>query len=93
MSFIRREKRWNHHVQHNKQHRRKVQLNSFELFECLQCRLSSKASVILGSSSNDSNENSNKPIGIDWQNNNFARASRVFVHFFAVVARLQRENA
>ena len=27
------------------------------------------------------------------QNNNFARASRFFVHFFAVVARLQRESA
>ena len=26
-------------------------------------------------------------------NNNFARASRFFVHFFAVVARLQRESA
>ena len=31
--------------------------------------------------------------GCDWQNNNFARASRFFVHFFAVVARLQRESA
>ena len=56
-------------------------------------RLSSTASVILGSLSNDGNENSNKPIGLDWQNNNFARASRVFVHLLAVVARLQRENA
>ena len=27
------------------------------------------------------------------QNNNFARASRFFVHFFAVTARLPRENA
>ena len=27
------------------------------------------------------------------QNNNFARASRVFVHFFAVTARPRRENA
>ena len=27
------------------------------------------------------------------QNNNFARASRFFVHFFAVTARLLRENA
>ena len=27
------------------------------------------------------------------QNNNFTRASRFFVHFFAVVTRLQRENA
>ena len=26
-------------------------------------------------------------------NNNFARASRFFVYFLAVVARLQRENA
>ena len=29
----------------------------------------------------------------DKQNNNFARASRFFVHFFAVTARLRRENA
>ena len=34
-----------------------------------------------------------KAIGLDWQNNNFARASRFFVHFLAVAARLQRENA
>ena len=34
-----------------------------------------------------------KAIGLDWQNNNFARASRFFVHFFAVAARLQRESA
>ena len=27
------------------------------------------------------------------QNNNFARASRFFVHFFAVFVRLRRENA
>ena len=27
------------------------------------------------------------------QNNNFAGASRFFVHFFAVTARLRRENA
>ena len=26
------------------------------------------------------------------QNNNFARASRFFVHFFTVLARLRREN-
>ena len=31
--------------------------------------------------------------GQDKQNNNFARASRFFVHFSAVVARLQRETA
>ena len=41
----------------------------------------------------DGNENSKEAIGLDWQNNNFARASRFFVHFFAVIARLQRESA
>ena len=41
----------------------------------------------------DSNENGKKAIGLDKQNNNFARASRVFVHFSAVVARLQGETA
>ena len=41
----------------------------------------------------DGNENGKKAIGLDTQNNNFARASRFFVHFSAVVARLQRENA
>ena len=51
---------------------------------------------MLGSLHNDDgkgNENGKKPIGLDWQNNNFARASRFFVHFLAVVARLQRESA
>ena len=51
---------------------------------------------ILGSLSNDDgdrNENGKKTIGLDKQNNNFARASRFFVHFFAVLARLRRENA
>ena len=39
------------------------------------------------------NENGKKAIGLDQQNNNFARASRLFLHFFAVAARLQRESA
>ena len=50
---------------------------------------------MLGSLRNDDgkgNENGKKPIGFDWQNNNFARALRFFVHFLAVVARLQRES-
>ena len=34
-----------------------------------------------------------KTIGLDWQNNNFTRALRFFVHFFAVTERLRRENA
>ena len=33
-----------------------------------------------------------KTICLDWKNNNFARPSRFFVHFFAVSARLRREN-
>ena len=50
---------------------------------------------ILGSLSNDDGnvkENGKKVIGLDWQNNNFARASHLFVHFFVVTARLRREN-
>ena len=50
----------------------------------------------LGSLSNedsDGNGNGKKAIGLHWQNNNFARASCFFVHFFAVTERLRRENA
>ena len=36
---------------------------------------------------------SKKSNSLTRQNNNFARASRFFVHFFAVTARLPRENA
>ena len=44
---------------------------------------------VLGSLSNDDddgNKNGKKTIGLDWQNNNFARASCFLVHFFAVIA-------
>ena len=41
----------------------------------------------------DSNENGTREIGLDKENNNFARATRFFVHFFAAIARLQRETA
>ena len=58
---------------------------------------SSPEVVSLGSFSNDDgdvNANDKKAIGLDWPNNNFARASRFFfVHFFAVTARLRRENS
>ena len=47
----------------------------------------------LTNNDSDGNENGKKAIGLDWQNDNFARASRFFVHFFAVAARLHRENA
>ena len=49
------------------------------------------AHVSLSKDDGDGNENSKKVIGIDWQNNNFARESSFFVHFFAVVARLRRK--
>ena len=48
----------------------------------------------IGSLTNDDgdvNESWNVAKGLDWQNN-FARASRFFVHFFPVAARLRREN-
>ena len=51
--------------------------------------VSSAWSFSLGSLSNDDgdgNENGKKAIELDWQNNNFARASRFLVHFVAVVA-------
>ena len=53
------------------------------------------ALTTLGSLRNDDddgNENGKKAIGLDKQNNNFARASHSFVHFCAVVAQLQRET-
>ena len=34
-----------------------------------------------------------KQTGLDKQNNNFAQASSLFVHFFAVTAWLRHENA
>ena len=41
------------------------------------------------------NENGQKKktIGSDRQNKNFARTSRSFVHYFAVIARRRRETA
>ena len=51
--------------------------------------------LLLGCLSNgdgNGNENGRKAIGLDSQNNNFARASRLYVHFLAVVSR-QRESA
>ena len=41
----------------------------------------------------DGNENGKKAIGLYEQNNNFARASRFFVHFLAVVAGLWPETS
>ena len=44
--------------------------------------------VIVGSLSNDdgdANENCKKAMGLNWQNNNSARASLFFVHFFGKI--------
>ena len=56
---------------------------------CTRCLLKGS----LRNDYDDGNENVKKEIGLDKQNNNSARASRFFVHFSAVVARLQREIA
>ena len=34
-----------------------------------------------------------KELDLNWQNNNFACASRLFVYFLAIATRLRRENA
>ena len=39
----------------------------------------------------DGDGDDNGLTGLDQQNNNFANAARIFVHFFAVVARLRGE--
>ena len=48
---------------------------------------------LISNEDGDGNENGKKNNRFDQQNNNFARDSRIFVHFFAVVSRLQRETA
>ena len=60
-----------------------------------QTRLQTIESLRNDDDDSNGNENGKKAIliGLDWQKNNFARASRFFVHFFAVTARLRRENA
>ena len=50
-------------------------------------------SATLSNDNGDINENGKKAIVLDWQNNNFARETRIFEHFFAVVGRLRDENA
>ena len=40
----------------------------------------------------DGNENGKKAIGLDKQNNNFACASRFFVHLLAVIATTAHKN-
>ena len=47
----------------------------------------------LSNDDGDGKENGEKAMDLDWQNNNYSRALPFFAHFFAVVARLRRENA
>ena len=61
------------------------------------CFLVAVVVVVAGSFSNDDgdgdgNQDVKNAIGLLRKNNNFARASCFFVHFFTVLARLRREN-
>ena len=49
---------------------------------------SPRLSPYISDDDGDGNENGQKVIGLDQQNNNFARASRFFVHFFAYDMKL-----
>ena len=51
--------------------------------------------LILSKATTTATARTAKEIGLDWQlkNNKFARASCVFVHFFAVVERLRRATS
>ena len=51
-----------------------------------------KIENLLNNDGGDVNENGKKVIGLDWQNNNSARVSRFFLHFFSLVARLRQLN-
>ena len=51
-----------------------------------------KVATIAINDDGDGNKNGKKAISLDWQNNNFTRASLFFEHFFVVAVRLQRES-
>ena len=64
------------------------------MFSRFRCRRRRRRQIgRLRNDDDDSNENGTKATGLDKENNNFARATRFFVHFFAAIARLQRETA
>ena len=86
--MIFKSEKWQPHVWKNEAFGQKVQQ-----CKCLQKKVFSK---IIGSLSDDNgngNKNGKKTMSLDWQNNNFARASCFFVHLFAVAAWLQCESA
>ena len=57
------------------------------------CRKTRFKNITNGDGYGNGNENGKKAKALDWQNKNFARASRFFVHFLALVARLRRKSA
>ena len=60
--------------------------------KCLGEMVSSRLYIFWSVSNDDGdgNENGKNAIGLDWKNNKSARASHLFVHFYAVTARLHR---
>ena len=60
---------------------------------CDKGRQVPKANREFSDDDGDGNENVKKTIRFIEQNNKFARASRFFLHFFAVTAPLRSENA
>ena len=63
------------------------------MFCRFRCRRRRRRRQIGRLRNDDDDSNEKKSIGLDKENNNFARATRFFVHFFAAIARLQRETA
>ena len=60
--------------------------NNFSRFSSICVEFFCPSIGRLSNGDGDVNEDGKKTIGLDWQRNNFARTSRFFVHFFAVVA-------
>ena len=63
------------------------------MYKKRQGRVIDKQLGTLSNDDGDTKESGEKAIRLDWQNNNFARASLFFVHFFAVVAWRRRETS
>ena len=86
--MIFKSEKWQPHVWKNEAFCQKVQQ-----CKCLQKKLFIKIIESLSNDDGNINENGKKTMFLDWQNNNFTRASRFFVHFVAITAQLQRESA
>ena len=66
-------------------------LNLLLCFAVLVVVAVAEGSLSDGDGDGDGDENGKKAIGLNWQTNNFARASYFLVHFFAVVACIRRK--